>query len=101
MRWAPVIGFIFLLFLLYPVCAFNLQQTYIQIDQQGDAIVTLTYQDNPAEYLGIKTFLATSPAIENYQRSRGTGNTADFTILCASPGTAKLRFPHFASVRGK
>jgi len=104
MRCSLALVLVFLLVLISPVSAFDLQQVYIQIDPQGDATITITYQDNPVEYLGIKTFIAiSSPAIENYQRSlmQSSGKTTDFTILCASPGAAKLNFPHFASVNGR
>lgn len=104
MRWTLASGLIFLLIIIPTVSAFDLQKVYIQIDLQGDATITLTYLDNPVEYLGIKTYIAsTSPVVEEYQRSRNqnTGKTADFRILCANPGTAKLSFPHFASVNGK
>ena len=104
MRWSLALGFIFLLVLIPTVSAFDLQQVYIQIDPQGDATITITYQDNPVEYLGIKTYIATSsPAIEKYQKSllQSNGKTEDFKILCASPGAAKLSYPHFASVNGR
>jgi hypothetical protein len=91
MRCPLVLGLIFLLILIPAVSAFDLQQAYIQIDPRGDATITLTYQDNPVEYLGIKTFIATSsPAVQNYQRSltQSSGESTDFKILCASPGAA-------------
>ena len=104
MRWLLASGLIFLLMLISSVSAFDLDQVYIQIDEQGDAVITMTYQDNAVEYLGIKSFIATSsPAIEKYQSAlmKNNGKSADFKILCASPGAAKLSFPHFASVNGK
>ncbi|MDO9323753.1 MAG: hypothetical protein Q7T80_02225 [Methanoregula sp.] len=103
MRWAFVSGLLLLLILIPHTSAFDLQQVYVEIDQQGDATITLTYRDNPAEYLGIKTFIATSPAMETYQKSlvKSEGKTGDFKLLCASPGVAKLSAPHFASVNGR
>ena len=75
---------VFLLVLIPTVSAFDLQQVYIQIDYQGNAMITITYQDNPVEYLGIKSFVATSSSLENYQRTRmqGNGKPADFKSLC-------------------
>jgi Zn-dependent protease len=103
MRYLLASGLIFLLVLIPAVSAFDLQQVYIRIDPQGDATITLSYLDNPVEYLGIKAFIVSSPLIENYKSSfnQDNGESADFTILCASPGTAKLRYPHFASVEGR
>lgn len=104
MRCLLVSGLILLLILIPAVSAFDLQQAYIRIDPRGDATITLTYLDNPAEYLGIKTFIATSsPAIQNYQRTltQSNGEATDFKILCAGPGAAKLSYPHFASVNGR
>jgi Zn-dependent protease len=104
MRGSRALVLLFLLVLISPVSAFDLQHVYIQINPQGDATVTITYQDNPVEYLGIKSFIATSSlAMDNYQRTilQSYGKPADFKILCASPGVAKLSFPHFATVNGR
>ncbi|MFA4825745.1 MAG: hypothetical protein WC593_11405 [Methanoregula sp.] len=104
MRCTLALGLLLLVVLIPSVSAFDLHQVYIQIDPQGDAAITLTYQDNPVEYLGIKTFIATSsPTRENYQRSliQTNGKGAEVKILCASPGAAKLRFTRFATVNGK
>lgn len=104
MRCSLALVLVFLIVLIPTVSAFDLQQVYIQIDSQGDATVTITYQDNPVEYLGIKSFIATSsPALENYQRTlmQGSGKPTDFKILCASPGAAVLSFPQFATVNGR
>lgn len=104
MRCFLASGLIFLLVLTGSVSAFDLQQVYIQIDEQGDAIITITYQDNPVEYLGIKTYIATSsPSREKFPTSlvRSNGEPGDVRILCASPGAAKLWYPHFASVNGR
>ncbi|MDP3563904.1 MAG: M50 family metallopeptidase [Methanoregula sp.] len=104
MLWLLASGLIFRLIFISSVSAFDLDQVYIQIDEQGDAVITMTYQDNVVEYLGIKSFIATSsPSIEKYQSVliQNNGKSADFKILCASPGAAKLSFPHFASVNGK
>jgi len=104
MRCQLALVLFFLLVLISPISAFDLQQVYIRIDPQGDAMITITYQDNPVEYLGIKSFIAASSSdMENYQRSllQGNGKPADFKILCASPGAATISFPHFATVNGK
>ncbi len=101
MRWALVSGIILLLVLIPHISAFDLQQVYIQIEPQGDAMITLTYQENPAEYLGIKTLIASAPFIENYQRLHNQDSGKTTKILCAGPGAAKLNIPHFASVNGK
>ena len=104
MRCSLALVLVFLLVLIPTVSAFDLQQVYIKIDPQGDAMITITYQDNPVEYLGIKSFIATSsPSLENYQKTlmQSNGKPADFEILCASPGAAKLSFPHFATINGK
>jgi len=48
--------------------AFELHQIYITVDQQGNAVTYVTYQDNPAEYLGMKGLIATSsPFVTNFQ----------------------------------
>lgn len=76
---------VFLLFLIPTVSACDLQQVCIQIDYQGNAMITITCQDTFVVDLGIKTFVATSsPLFENYQRTRIQGNrkSADFKILC-------------------
>ena len=48
--------------------AFELHQVYITVDQHGNAVMDVTYQDNPVEYLGMKGLIATSsPYISNLQ----------------------------------
>ena len=47
MRRSLALGIVFLLVLIPPISAFDLQQVYVQINPQGDATITLTYQDNP------------------------------------------------------
>ena len=87
MRCSLALVLVFFLVLIPTVSAFDLQQVYIQIDPQGNAVITINYQDNPVEYLGIKTFVATSsPSLENYQKTlvQSNGKPADFKILCAS-----------------
>lgn len=101
MRWALVPGILFLLVLIPHVSAFDLQQVYIQIEPQGDATITLTYQEDSVEYLGIKTLIASAPVIEDYQRSHNQDSGKTAKILCAGPGAAKLIIPHFASVNGR
>ena len=53
MRCSLALVLVFLLVLIPTVSAFDLQQVFIQIDYQGNAMITITYQDNPVEYLGI------------------------------------------------
>lgn len=103
MRWAFTSILILFLVFIPHISAFDLQQAYVLVDPQGDATITLTYQDNPAEYLSIKTYMATLPVIANYQRSvlKSEEKTGDFKVLCASPGVAKLSLPRFASVNGR
>jgi hypothetical protein len=85
MGYSLALVLVFHLVLIPTVSAFDLQQVFIQIDYQGNAMITITYQDNPVEYLGIKSFVATSSSsLENYQRTlmQGNGKPADVKILC-------------------
>ena len=84
MGYSLALVLVFHLVLIPTVSAFDLQQVFIQIDYQGNAMITITYQDNPVEYLGIKSFVATSSSLENYQRTRmqGNGKPADVKSLC-------------------
>ncbi|MFA6225527.1 MAG: hypothetical protein WC620_04945 [Methanoregula sp.] len=42
MRWSLALGLILFLIFIPTVSAFDLQKVYFQIDQQGDATITLT-----------------------------------------------------------
>ena len=57
MRWSLVLGLVFLFIFIPQASAFDLQQVYIRIDTQGDATITITYQDTFVEYSALKHLL--------------------------------------------
>jgi Zn-dependent protease len=83
--------------------AFELHQVYITVDQQGNAVMDVTYQDNPAEYLGMKGLIATSsPFITNLQNQNANDlSKKNFQVACVEPGAAELVMPNFAQVNKK
>ena len=98
-RFLPVILLSCLLF-ASTASAFELHQVYITVDPKGNAVMDVTYQDNPAEYLGMKGLIATStPFITNIQnRNANDPSRKNFQIVCVQPGAAELVMPGFAQV---
>ena len=97
--------FLFLscLLLASSASAFELHQIYITVDQHGNAVLDLTYQDNPVEYLGMKGLIASSSAfISNLQNgNKADASAKNFRVTCVQPGTAELVMPGFARVNKK
>ncbi len=50
--------------------AFELHQVYITVDHRGNAVMDVTYRDNPAEYLGMKGLVATTLRLSRTSRTR-------------------------------
>jgi hypothetical protein len=89
-----------LLLVLVPVVsAFDLQQVYIRIDQSGDAVIIANFEENPAEYLGVRSAgVAGSTFLKD---QFGINSPGDVNITCADYGVAMLSVSHFAEVSGK
>ena len=84
-----------------PVTAFELRTLYIEIGQNGNALVTAMYDGTPAEYIGIKTIKAAalSPGDQYRDLLVNAGiKSGDAAILCADPGSAQVEVKGFASV---
>ena len=86
-----------LLLLVPAVHAIDVRQIYITIDKAGDATATLNYNENPVEYLGIKTLFATVPGVQD---QLGKIAHRDVRVVCADNGVASLEIGSFASVAG-
>jgi Zn-dependent protease len=98
-----IAAFILILLLVSFAGALDLRQTDIRILPSGDAEITMIYDDNPAEYLGIKAFAASpSGALEKIFGPVLTknGNPLEIRVDCAASGTAQLTVPGFADRQG-
>jgi len=89
--------FLCLLLLVPTVHAIEVRQIYITIDKAGDATATLNYNENPVEYLGIKTLFATAPVVQD---QLGKIAHREVRVVCADNGVASLEIGSFASVAG-
>jgi len=90
-----LIFIVLILFLIPAVSAFDLKQVYISIDRSGDAVITATYNENPAEFVGIKTASATVlPSQIGNQVQRPT------SVICTNYGISGIRVSNFADVNG-
>ncbi len=85
-----------ILVLIPAVGAFDLRQVYITIDHSGDAVITASYDENPAEYVGIKAADATFLS----SKLRSLTNR-DVSVLCTDYGVTELKVAGFAEVRGR
>jgi hypothetical protein len=96
-------AFFLILLLVSAAGAFDLRETDIRIQPSGDAVITLVYDDNPAEYLGIRAFAASpSGALEKIFGPVLTKNGQPLGIMvdCAGPGISQLTVPGFADRKG-
>jgi hypothetical protein len=96
-------AFLLILLLVSAASAFDLRKTDIRIQPSGDAVITLVYDDNPAEYLGIKAFAASPQGV--MEKVFGpvltkNGNPLTIKVDCANSGTAQLTVPGFADRQG-
>jgi hypothetical protein len=92
-----LIGFFFVaLLLITPVSAFDLQQVYISIDNSGDALVTANYQENPAEYIGIKTAAGTPVLLDRVKSI----THREVSPVCSGYGVTTIVVKGFAEVNG-
>ena len=92
-----------LFFLVSQARAFDLRQVDIRIQSSGDAVITLNYTGNAAEYLGIKTLAATPGSVLNTVLSpafSGPGGEASVEVGCAGTDTAQLTIAGFAYRNG-
>jgi hypothetical protein len=88
-----------ILLLVSAAAAFDLRQTDIRIQPSGDAEITMVYDDNPAEYLGIKAFAASpSGAMEKIVGPALTkdGKPLQIHVDCAGSGVAQITVAGFA-----
>lgn len=100
MKRYPTLVFIVFLgcFFVYPVNAITLQQIFIQVHDQGDADITLSYRLEPIEYAAIlakKTDLDVA-IVAHLEQYLGK----DVDILCSDMGVMKLNIKKYASVKG-
>ena len=93
------LGFLLLLLFLVPsASAFDLREVHIRVDRAGDAVITAQFEENPAEYLGIRSAGVTGTTLlKDLIRSDSYG---DVSILCSDYGVATLRVTQFADVNG-
>ena len=85
-------------FIVHAVSAVDLNQIYIDIDRNGDATITVSYQSNPIEYAGIK-MAAVSPG--QYLDSKLSAAFKRSTrVECTQPGAFGLRIQKYATVNG-
>ena len=91
------------LLIISAASALELNQFYITVDQQGNAVMDVTYHVNPAEYLGAKgLIIASSPFITNLQNRNGINvSNNNIQVVCVEPGAAELLMPHFALIDKK
>ena len=90
---------VLLLMLLVPVSsAFDLRQVSIRIEGSGDAIITAVYDENPAEYLGLRT--ASMAGVTLLKEQVFAGPVGDVSIICSDYGVTMLRVGQFAQVTG-
>jgi Zn-dependent protease len=93
-------GVLSCLLIVSAASALELNQFYITVDQQGNAVMDVTYHVNPAEYLGAKGLIvASSPFVTNMQsRQRPNLSNNNMQVVCVEPGDAELVMPHFAQI---
>jgi hypothetical protein len=90
---------VLLLMLLVPASsAFNLRQVSIRIERPGDAIITAVYDENPAEYLGLRSASMAGTTLLKDQVFAGP--VSDVSIICSDYGVTVLRVGQFAQVTG-
>jgi Zn-dependent protease len=87
-----------LLFLAHSVTALDFKQIFIDVDRNGDAAVTVSYQSNPVEYAGVKIASVSSDQILNEKLSSAFKKTT--TLDCTQPGTLGLKIKKFATITG-
>jgi hypothetical protein len=90
---------VLLLMLLVPVSsAFNLRQVSVRIEESGDAIITAVYDENPAEYIGLRSVSMAGTTLLKEQVFAGP--VRDVSIICSDYGVTVLRVGQFAEVTG-
>jgi Zn-dependent protease len=90
---------VLLLMLLVPVSsAFDLRQVSIRIEESGDAVITAVHDENPAEYLGLRS--ASMAGTTLFEKQVFSGPVGDVSILCSDYGVTMLRVRQFAQVTG-
>lgn len=85
--------------LLVPVSsAFDLRQVSIQVEASGDAVITAVHDENPAEYLGLRSAGVAGTTL--FERQLVSGPVGDVSIICSDYGVTMLRVGQFARVTG-
>lgn len=100
----PVAPLILLTLVVCSASAFDLRGMDIRIDPSGDAVVTLAYTGNPAEFVGIRALAASPPGtireIIGPSLLSRDGEPLAFRVDCAGADTASVTVPGFAKREG-
>ena len=90
--------FLCIFFIAHTVSAVDLDQVYIEIDRNGDATITVSYQSNPLEYAGVK-IAAVSPG-QYLDTKLSAAFKRSTRVECTQPGAFGLKIQKFATVNG-
>ena len=78
--------------------AFDLREVTIRIDRSGDATITAVSDENPAEYIAMRSAgIAGTTVLKGLAVSGPIGN---IRLLCSGYGVLMLRAEGFADIRG-
>ena len=95
MRIRFVVCLFLILILVSAASALDLKQVYIAIDHSGNAVITATYNENPAEYFSVKT--ASDTVLSEQLSERIHRSTS---LICTGYGVSGIRVSQFADVSG-